>query len=107
MATAPAAQSGRRNRNQIRQSSNGRWSQGLHSRRIGSKVVAGEIGVPGKGVALLPVHQETNLRDLRKVSVEGADDRKQGERLRLDAGRVGFDKRSAQVDDGYGARCSV
>ncbi len=76
----------------------------LHSRSIGSQIHPGQIGVAGECVALLPVHQKTNLRDLGKVGVQGADDRKQGERLGLDAGRVGFDKRSAQVDDGDRAR---
>src|SRR5271156_1716732 len=104
MAAGRATRSGRRNQNRIRQSSNGCLSQVLHSWGVGSQVVPGEIGVPGKGIALLTVYQETNLRDLGKVGVQGADDRKQGEGFGLDARRVGFDKRCAQVDDGYGAR---
>ena len=58
----------------------------------------------GKGIAWLAIHQKTNLRDLGKVGMQSTDNGKQGERLRLDPGRMGIDKRSAQVDHRYRPR---
>src|SRR5580658_6021274 len=55
----------------------------------------------GEGIAWLAIHQKTNLRDLGKVGMQRTDDGKQSERLRLDPGRMGVDKRSAQVDHRY------
>src|SRR5450755_4277326 len=76
----------------------------FYSRSIGSQVYAGEISMAGEGVALLPIHQKPNLRDLGKIGVERTDDRKQRERLRLDAGRVSIHKRGTQIHHRNGTR---
>ncbi len=53
----------------------------------------------GERVVGFAVNEKTDRGDLREGSVEGADDRLDGEGFDLDAGGMVVDESTAQVDD--------
>jgi hypothetical protein len=64
--------------------------------RVGAK----EIGMASEGVVGLAIDEEADLGDLREGSVEGADDRLEGEGFGLDAGGMVVDEGAVEIDDG-------